>query len=124
MLAGFEAGLVESNMNNLPCGDRDSLGVFQQRPSQGWGTAAQIMDVAFASNSFFTRAINVAANHPGRSAGQVAQGVQISAYPDRYDAAAGAASSLIAQARRLQGDHVSDFSGDGYADVLGVSSAG
>src|SRR3954462_15436326 len=45
MLAGFEAGWVESHMNNLSCGDADSLGVFQQRSSQGWGTAAEILDV-------------------------------------------------------------------------------
>ena len=39
MLAAFEAALVESGMQNLNYGDRDSIGVFQQRPSQGWGRA-------------------------------------------------------------------------------------
>lgn len=39
----------ESGLRNLDYGDRDSLGVFQQRPSQGWGTAEQIMDVAHAT---------------------------------------------------------------------------
>lgn len=97
ILAGFETGLVESNMHNLPCGDRDSLGVFQQRPSQGWGTPVQVVDVAYASNSFFTRAITVAAAHPDWSAGQVAQAVQVSAFPDRYDAAEPAARALIAR---------------------------
>jgi hypothetical protein len=101
MLAGFEAGWVESHMNNLPCGDSDSLGVFQQRPSQGWGTPEQIMNVAFASNSFFTQAITVAANNPGWTAGQVAQGVQRSAFPDRYDAAQATARDLIERARAL-----------------------
>jgi hypothetical protein len=52
MLAGFEAGWVESRMNNLSCGDKDSLGVFQQRPSQGWGTPQQIMDVSYAATQF------------------------------------------------------------------------
>ena len=103
LLAGFEAGWVESRMNNLDCGDRDSLGVFQQRPSQGWGTPEQIMDVSYASNSFFTRAINVAAAHPDWSAGRVAQAVQVSAYPDRYDAAQATALALIARARELAG---------------------
>jgi hypothetical protein len=101
MLAGFEAGWVESHMNNLPCGDSDSLGVFQQRPSQGWGIPEQIMNVAYAANSFFTRAITVAANHPGWTAGQVAQGVQRSAFPDRYDAAQAIAQQLIERARDL-----------------------
>ena len=100
LLAGFETGLVESNMNNLPCGDRDSLGVFQQRPSQGWGTPVQVVDVAYASNSFFTRAVTVAAAHPDWTAGQVAQAVQVSAFPDRYDAAEGAARDLIGRVQQ------------------------
>ncbi|WP_433346494.1 hypothetical protein [Micromonospora sp. CA-111912] len=99
LLAGFEAGWVESRMNNLPCGDSDSLGVFQQRPSQGWGTPAQIMNVSYAANSFFARAIPLAAANPGWSAGRVAQGVQRSAFPDRYDAAQATAQALIARAR-------------------------
>ncbi|SCG70184.1 hypothetical protein [Micromonospora zamorensis] len=101
LLAGFEAGWVESRMNNLPCGDSDSLGVFQQRPSQGWGTPAQILNVSYAANSFFVRAIPLAAANPGWSAGQVAQGVQRSAFPDRYDAARATAQALIARARGL-----------------------
>jgi hypothetical protein len=43
----------ESNLFNVPYGDRDSLGLFQQRPSQGWGSAAQIMDPVYASNRFY-----------------------------------------------------------------------
>ncbi|MEV6414447.1 hypothetical protein [Kribbella sp. NPDC051718] len=97
MLAGFETGWVESRMNNLDCGDQDSLGVFQQRPSQGWGTPEQIRDVRFASNSFFTRAKNSDAAHPGFTAGQIAQDVQRSAHPDRYDAAEGKARSMMAE---------------------------
>ncbi|WP_317633425.1 peptidoglycan-binding protein [Streptomyces sp. SCSIO ZS0520] len=103
MLAGFEAGVVESNMNNLDCGDRDSLGVFQQRPSQGWGTPEQIMNVSYASNAFFTPAVQVAADNPDLSAGQVAQKVQVSAYPDRYDAVEGTARELIERAKQLLG---------------------
>ncbi|MFB7916047.1 peptidoglycan-binding protein [Streptomyces sp. NPDC056061] len=103
LLAGFEAGVVESNMNNLDCGDRDSLGVFQQRPSQGWGTPEQIMDVSYASNAFFTPAIRVAADNPDLSAGEVAQAVQVSAYPDRYDAVEGTARELIERAGELVG---------------------
>ncbi|MBA0050053.1 peptidoglycan-binding protein [Streptomyces sp. AJS327] len=101
LLAGFEAGVVESNMNNLDCGDRDSLGVFQQRPSQGWGTPEQIMDVSFASNSFFTRAIEEAAADPDASAGTVAQRVQVSAFPERYDQVEGTARKLIEQAKAM-----------------------
>jgi len=45
--------LQESNLHNLSYGDRDSLGLFQQRPSQGWGTRAQILDPRTSSAAFF-----------------------------------------------------------------------
>jgi hypothetical protein len=99
MLAGFEAGWVESHMNNLPCGDKDSLGVFQQRPSQGWGTAEQIMNVDYAAMKFFVAAKAVESQFPGYTAAQVAQGVQRSCCPDRYAAAESKALSLLALVR-------------------------
>ncbi|PRY32432.1 DUF346 domain-containing protein [Umezawaea tangerina] len=97
MLSGFETGWVESHMNNLPCGDRDSLGVFQQRPSQGWGTPAEIMDVRHASTSYFTRAINSERNHPAYSAAQIAWDVQRSCCPQAYADAQAKAQSLLAE---------------------------
>jgi hypothetical protein len=103
MLSGFEAGWVESHMNDLDCGDSDSLGVFQQRPSQGWGTPAQILDVSYAANAYFQDAIVAANQNPDYTAGEVAQAVQRSAYPDRYDEAQSTAESLLAQAKQLVG---------------------
>jgi hypothetical protein len=97
MLAGFEAGWVESHMNNLPCGDADSLGVFQQRPSQGWGTPEQIMDVTYASTQFFAQAIHNEPLHPELSAGLLAQTVQRSCCPERYDEAEGKANEMLAE---------------------------
>ena len=102
-LATYEAAWVESHANNLRCGDRDSLGVFQQRPSAGWGTPAQILNVTYATNKFLDRAIPIAAAHSSWSAGHVAQAVQVSAYPDRYDQSATKARSLISRAAAL--DH-------------------
>jgi murein DD-endopeptidase MepM/ murein hydrolase activator NlpD len=49
----------ESGIRNLGYGDRDSLGAFQQRPSQGWGTPAEVMDVAYATTSFLRRLVQV-----------------------------------------------------------------
>ena len=43
----------ESKLTNIDYGDRDSLGLFQQRPSQGWGTAEQILDRVYATNAFY-----------------------------------------------------------------------
>jgi hypothetical protein len=97
MLAGFEAGWVESHMNNLPCGDADSLGVFQQRPSQGWGTPEQIMDVNYAATAFFTQAIQNEPLYPELTAGLLAQTVQRSCCPERYDQAEGKALEMLAE---------------------------
>jgi hypothetical protein len=99
MLAAFEAGWVESHMNNLNCGDRDSLGVFQQRPSAGWGTPEQIMDPVYATNAFLDQAIPNDQNNPGFTPGQLAQSVQRSAFPERYDQSEGKAREMIAAAQ-------------------------
>jgi hypothetical protein len=101
MLALFEAGLVESNFENLSYGDRDSVGFLQQRPSAGWGTVAQCMDVAYATTSFVTRAQQIEDRYS--TAGRLAQGVQISAFPDRYDAREADALALIARVAGLAG---------------------
>lgn len=96
MLAGFEAGWVESHMNNLACGDADSLGVFQQRPSMGWGTPAEIMDVSYAARRFFEYAVRV--DRPDLTPGLLADAVQRSCCPERYDQAVGRAQSMLRQA--------------------------
>lgn len=102
MLAGFEAGWVESHMNNLPCGDKDSLGVFQQRPSQGWGTPEQIMDVTYASTKFFEQAIPNDSQNPDFTAGELAQSVQRSCCPERYDESEGKALEMLDEVRQAR----------------------
>ncbi|MFE7423989.1 hypothetical protein [Streptomyces sp. NPDC057545] len=97
LLAAFETGWVESHMNNLDCGDRDSLGVFQQRPSQGWGTPEECMDPVHATNAFLDQAVPNDADNPGFTAGELAQSVQRSAFPDRYDESETKALALIAE---------------------------
>lgn len=98
LLSTFETAWVESHVNNLNCGDQDSVGVFQQRPSQGWGTVAQIMDVSYSTGKYLDQAIVNDQNNPGYTAGQLAQSVQRSEYPDRYDQAQSTAQDLINQA--------------------------
>src|SRR5918992_3349237 len=102
MLAGFEAGWVESHMNNVLCGDLDSLGVFQQRT--GWGTEKERTYVVYAANAFFVRAKQEDRECPNCTAGQIAQRVQISDFPDRYDDAESTARNLMAEATRLYND--------------------
>jgi len=74
---------LESGLHNLAHGDRDSLGLFQQRPSQGWGTPAQIMTPHYAAAAFYRRLAQV----PGWeviAVTQAAQKVQRSALPEGY----------------------------------------
>jgi murein DD-endopeptidase MepM/ murein hydrolase activator NlpD len=79
--------LQESDLINLPNlgarNDHDSLGIFQQRPSQGWGTAEQIMDPAYSSTRFYEHLVKVP-NWESRALTDVAQAVQKSAFPDAY----------------------------------------
>jgi hypothetical protein len=73
----------ESGLRNLPGGDRDSVGLFQQRPSQGWGTAAELQDPVVAAGKFYDALLEV----PGwqsMSLTRAAQEVQYSAFPDAY----------------------------------------
>ncbi|HUY61621.1 MAG TPA: hypothetical protein VMW49_07060 [Candidatus Dormibacteraeota bacterium] len=94
------AALQESRLVDLDHGDRDSLGLFQQRPSQGWGTPAQIMDPDYAATAFYNRLTGV----PGwetLAVGQVAQAVQLSAVPGAY---APWESEARALARALTGE--------------------
>ncbi len=97
-VVALATALQESNLRNLANSgvaeslrcphegvghDHDSVGLFQQRPSMGWGTVAQLMDPAQAAARFYTRLIRV----PGwtsMSVTSAAQAVQRSAFPDAY----------------------------------------
>ncbi len=50
----YAAALQESKLQNLPYGDRDSVGVFQQRPSQGWGKRSELENPVYATSKFFS----------------------------------------------------------------------
>lgn len=89
-LAALETGIVESGLRNTPGGDQDSQGVFQQRPSQGWTNPT---NVEHAARAFFEHAIPLSQKYG--SAGQLAQAVQRSAFPGRYDQQRDAANSLL-----------------------------
>lgn len=104
MLSSFEAALVESGMENLNFGDLDSLGVFQQRPSQGWGTGKEVSNVNYAARQFFARAEEAERENPDLTAGQIAQEVQVSAYPGRYDQQENRARRLLRETKHAVGD--------------------
>jgi hypothetical protein len=73
----------ETGIRNLGYGDRDSVGLFQQRPSQGWGTEKQLIDPYYATNKFYNALVKIK-NWSERDITKVAQAVQRSGYPDAY----------------------------------------
>ncbi|WP_223987473.1 hypothetical protein [Arthrobacter sp. NicSoilB8] len=78
--------MQESKLRNIGHGDQagpDSRGLFQQRPSQGWGTTAQVMDPYHASNAFYD-ALEEIAGYQSLEITDAAQRVQHSAYPAAY----------------------------------------
>jgi hypothetical protein len=73
----------ESRLRNLDYGDRDSLGLFQQRPSSGWGSPEQVQDPVYAANKFYDQLVEVPGWETGRLT-EVSQRVQRSAFPEAY----------------------------------------
>ncbi|HEY0697005.1 MAG TPA: hypothetical protein VGD43_04275, partial [Micromonospora sp.] len=98
MVIAVATAMQESNLYNLASGalpesldypnqgvgyDHDSVGLFQQRPSSGWGTIAQLMRPAYAAEAFYRALLEV----PGwgdLALTVAAQAVQVSAFPDAY----------------------------------------
>jgi cell wall-associated NlpC family hydrolase len=79
----IQAGMTESRLHNLHYGDRDSLGIFQMRPSQGWGTVAQVTDPVYEINKFYDVLVRVPEWETQRP-GDSAQDIERSAFPARY----------------------------------------
>lgn len=75
--------IQESKLQNLTYGDRDSVGLFQQRPSQGWGTEEQLQDPVYATNAFYDALAKVDGWADMRIT-EIAQEVQRSGYPEAY----------------------------------------
>jgi murein DD-endopeptidase MepM/ murein hydrolase activator NlpD len=104
----------ESGLRNLPHlgadNDHDSLGLFQQRPSQGWGTAEQILDPVYATNAFYDRLLQVE-GWEQLPLTVAAQSVQRSAFPDAY-----------ARHEPLAVAVVNSVAGDGVAGAAGFES--
>ncbi|MBN9631604.1 MAG: LysM peptidoglycan-binding domain-containing protein [Actinobacteria bacterium] len=94
IVVALAAAAQESGLRNVRYGDRDSLGLFQQRPSTGWGTPDEVLDPTRATLAFYggpnnpnkgrTRGLLDIPNWSAMSVTQAAQAVQISAFPDAY----------------------------------------
>lgn len=94
LVVALAAAMQESALRNIDYGHLDSLGLFQQRPSIGWGTREQLLDPEYASRVFFggptspkagvARGLLDVAGWQGMSVTRAAQAVQVSAHPDAY----------------------------------------
>ena len=73
----------ESKIANIDYGDRDSVGLFQQRPSQGWGTVEQILDPVYSTNAFYDALVEIE-DYEMMEITEAAQAVQRSGFPDAY----------------------------------------
>ncbi|MEQ4305858.1 hypothetical protein ABNF97_31490 [Plantactinospora sp. B6F1] len=98
LVVAIATAMQESNLYNLASGvlpeslnhpnqgvgyDHDSVGLFQQRPSSGWGTVADLMRPAYAAEQFYAALLQIPGWHE-MSVAAAAQAVQISAFPDAY----------------------------------------
>lgn len=107
IVIALAAAMQESSMRNIDYGDRDSLGLFQQRPSTGWGTREQILNAPHAARLFYggpnnpnkgnTRGLLDIVGWRSMTLTQAAQAVQISAYPNAYAKWETSATSWLAQ---------------------------
>jgi hypothetical protein len=95
MTIAYATAFQESKLENLTYGDRDSVGIFQQRPSQGWGTKAELEDPAFAARAFFKALVKVP-HYKTIPVYQAAQDVQRSAGGYAYQQYAGTGAQLAA----------------------------
>lgn len=91
----YVTAIQESKLLNLPYGDRDSLGVFQQRPSMGWGTKKQLLDPVYATRKFFA-ALEKVEGYLRMPLDEAAQAVQRSADGSAYAQHRGDAEILAA----------------------------
>ncbi|WP_045743640.1 MULTISPECIES: hypothetical protein [Actinoplanes] len=94
LVIAVATALQESSLRNLRGGDRDSIGLFQQRPSQGWGTPKQLSDPAYQTKKFYDKLAKVKGWEKMRLT-EAAQAVQISAYPEAYAKHTKAATGLV-----------------------------
>lgn len=108
----------ESKLYNLDYGDRDSLGLFQQRPSQGWGTKKQVKDPVYAANAFYD-ALEKVPGYQDMEITVAAQAVQRSAYPAAY---AGHEADARVLASALTGNSPATFHCEGNDAATPVSA--
>jgi cell wall-associated NlpC family hydrolase len=111
---GIITAMVESNLVNVNYGDRDSLGLFQQRPSQGWGTPEQVTDPQYAAGKFFSALKGLGESRYEMGMGEAAQAVQRSAHPERYAERIAAMRAMWPKIMKQAGEQPQNLDGGVY----------
>jgi len=119
---GLITALVESRLVNVNYGDSDSLGLFQQRTSQGWGTPEQIMDPRYAASQFFQHLKSLGDKRYQMTMGEAAQAVQRSAFPDRYGEEIGNMRDLWPSVQKAGGAPPQSLDGGAYPTMPSVDT--
>ena len=121
VVVALATALQESKLENIEHGDRDSLGLFQQRPSQGWGTPEEIRDPRYAAGKFYASLKKVKGWKDMRVT-DAAQKVQRSAYPEAYEKWADE-SAVLARALTGRATGAVECSVSGEPAVRGAAAA-
>jgi len=99
-VVALTAAITESGLVNNPGGTSDSVGLFQERPSQGWGTPTQLLDPAYAATQFYNRLLALP-SWQIMAPGDAAQTIERSAWPDRYAGNVPLATALVGSGAML-----------------------
>ncbi|HET6480195.1 MAG TPA: hypothetical protein VFG35_09190 [Actinoplanes sp.] len=121
VVIALATALQESKLENLDTGDRDSVGLFQQRPSQGWGSIEEIKDPRYAADRFYS-ALKKVKNYQKMRVTDAAQKVQRSAYPEAYEKWADE-SAVLARALTGRATGAVECSVQGSPVIRGAAAA-
>ena len=129
LLVALMTAAQESNLRNLDYGDRDSLGLFQQRPSMGWGTATEVREPAYAAAAFYGGPRSPTGNRglldvdgwASLPLTDAAQAVQRSAFPDAYAKWESSARSWLAD---IVGDTEAEVTACPAGELVGENPVG
>ncbi len=117
----YATAFQESKLENLTYGDRDSVGIFQQRPSEGWGTTTELEDPAYAAKAFFAALVKVP-DYTTIAVYQAAQDVQHSAGGYAYQQYAQTGAQLAADYTAAEAAVTCWYNPSEQASSAGVST--
>ena len=121
-VVAIAAAMQESGLRNVYYGDRDSLGLFQQRPSTGWGTPQQVTTPTYAATKFFEH-LTATPNWQTMSVNDAAQAVEGSGFPNAYAQHEDKARAIVAAVAGVRCQPARATTGTGDCDNIHAATA-